>query len=86
MQSVFSFFDDKAQFFLPPVVIHNFASLARSLRAAAAENVDAPFVRHPHDFIIYEIGTFDDETGLISGLDIPNRISSVAEVLAQSST
>lgn len=86
MKSVFSFYDDKACFFLAPVVIENFASLARSIRAAAAENADAPFVRYPSDFIVYEIGSFDEETGLLSGFDIPNRISSVAEILAQSST
>lgn len=86
MKMMYSFYDEKACFFLPPVVIENFASLSRSLRSAASENMDAPFVRYPSDFVIYEVGSFDELTGVVSGVSPPTRVATMAEVLAQLST
>lgn len=83
MSQLFAFFDDKAMYFMPPVAAPNAASMMRSLRAAAAENVDAPFVRHPNDFILYEIGTFDDSTGLVDGKVVPVRVATFSEIFAQ---
>lgn len=59
-KSVFEVFDKVSKLYSDPVFVVNFDVCARNL-------LDADFIRnHLDDFIVYEIGTFNDALGEIS--------------------
>lgn len=67
---VFAIFDEKAQGFLPP---WNLPTKAMGLRAFA-DCVNDPrhaFGKHPHDYTLFLVGYFDDQTAQL----IPNKRS-----------
>lgn len=35
---------------------------------------DTPFNKHPEDYALFELGTYDEETGLVEGLPQPVHI------------
>ncbi|AXH74725.1 MAG: nonstructural protein [Microviridae sp.] len=86
MSRLFAFYDDKAMFFMPPAVAANENAIMRSLRAAKDEMPDAPFVRYPGDFILYDVGSFDEQTGVVDGLAVPRRVATFSEIFAQFAT
>jgi hypothetical protein len=56
---VFEVFDKVSKLYSDPVVVVNFDVYARNL-------LDADFIRnHLDDFVVYEVGSFDDALGTI---------------------
>jgi hypothetical protein len=68
LMKLFSVFDNKARLYNPPF---GFPETGQALRAFknAANNREHGFGMNPEDYCLYQIGTFDDSTGLISHLD-----------------
>ena len=44
-------------------------------------NRESPFNAHPDDYTLYEIGDFDDNTGLLFSLDTPRQVMRGKEAL-----
>lgn len=82
MQKIYSFYDEGAKFFGPPVAAQNISMIQRSLRAAAAENAQVPFLQYPAEFIVYEIGAFNEETGAVEPTTPPARLQSVSDLIS----
>lgn len=59
---VFSVYDGKIKVFLRPFVDQHTGSALRSFEEACKEP-SSPFAKFPQDFVLYEVGTFDDESG-----------------------
>lgn len=61
----FSFFDTKAQIFSAPFFM---AHRGQALRAAIDLGTDLQTTvgKYPADFVLYELGTFDDQTGTLT--------------------
>lgn len=57
--------DNKALNYSPPFFQHNDAMAIRMLTDLVADTNTAPG-RHPNDFRMYCVGTYDDSTGLIT--------------------
>lgn len=81
MQKIYAFYDEGAKFFGPPIAAQNISMIQRSLRAAAAENAQVPFLQYPREFVLYELAAYDEETGRIEPTTPPARLQSVAEIL-----
>ncbi|WNK12673.1 MAG: nonstructural protein [Microvirus sp.] len=47
----------------------------------AALDPKTPFSRYPHDFQLFELGTFEETTGRLESLKHPRYIASAAEAL-----
>lgn len=64
---VFSVRDMKAEAFLQPFFS---PTLGAALRAFddACQKTDSPFYNHPSDFVLYEIGSYDDHDGRLEAL------------------
>lgn len=62
---LFSVFDAKARVYLAPFVARSAVDAKRQLEAAKADSsfMQTPVGQHPEDFELYQVGTFDDETG-----------------------
>lgn len=69
----YSVYDEKAEFFTVPFFASNTHVAVRSLDRLV--NDDSTTVHQfPDDFTLYEIGKFDQDTGLITPLDKPKFI------------
>lgn len=66
-----SVYDEKAQFFSPPMC---FKTVAEGTRVFLDEcrNSNSVLSQHPEDFSLYEIGSFDDSNGEIISF-VPNK-------------
>lgn len=71
---VLSVRDDKIGFGRPafvPSVGLGIRSFGDEVNRPGAEN---EMVKHPADFALFELGTFDDQTGLFCCLDVPKLL------------
>jgi len=50
---------------------------------AAINDKDSSFGKHPQDYDLYHLGTFDNENGSFKNFDDPIRLSRGADVKAQ---
>lgn len=62
IQKMFAVRDSKAQAFLQPFFSVQNGSAIRAFQDACGDE-KSPFARHSEDFILYELGTFNDATG-----------------------
>lgn len=65
---VFSVRDTKAQAFLQPFFSNSIGSALRAFSDAVADS-SCPFSKHPEDYILYEIGVYDDSSGALMPLE-----------------
>lgn len=61
---IFSIYDSKAEAYIQPWFAPT-TSVGKRLFTAAANNEDSDFNRFAADYTLFEIGTFDSETGKI---------------------
>jgi len=59
---MFSIRDNKAAVFMPPFHSHNRGTAIRSIQQNMLDE-NSSLAAYPEDFDLFEIGTFDDETG-----------------------
>ncbi|MCL4162650.1 UNVERIFIED_CONTAM: hypothetical protein GTU68_008480 [Idotea baltica] len=62
--SLFSIYDGVAESYIPPFTLTN-SGMAKREFIAATNDPNHKFCQHPQDYTLYELGTFDDQTGLI---------------------
>ncbi len=61
---MFSIFDAKALFFAVPFVSTNNGTACRSF-SELVNNKDSDCYKHPDDYILYRIGSWDDSHGIV---------------------
>lgn len=59
--------DMKALAFLQPFFSNSSMSAIRAFGDAVAEE-KSPFNKHPEDYVLYEIGGYDDNTGMLTAV------------------
>jgi hypothetical protein len=62
---VFSIYDQKAKAFANPGLDQNAGTFLRRVKDLQ-QNPEHPFNRHAADFTAFEIGTFEDSTGIVT--------------------
>lgn len=62
---IFSVYDSKVEAYLPP---HTLRSTGEALRVFAelSNNPEVEFCKHPGDYTLFELGEWDETTGLIA--------------------
>nr|UXQ88105.1 MAG: nonstructural protein [Microvirus sp.] len=63
--NIFTIFDEKARAYLPPFYQPEIAQAHRSF-GDAVNDPETAFYKHPSDYTLFHIGSFDNETGKIS--------------------
>lgn len=63
--NIYSVLDTKAKAFMQPFFTNNHATAFRGLEQQC-KKPDHPFAQFPADFVLAQLGTFDDATGLIT--------------------
>ena len=64
---VYCIYDEKAGAFLRPFFMPTMAAARRAVATLVNGEDDHIFKTNPHDFTLFEIGTYDDNDGLITG-------------------
>lgn len=81
IQQVFALRDRKADVFGRPVFVASMGSLVRELTDAVCGGGDDTLARHPGDFALYRLGTFDDVKGVFELLPLPDFVLECASLL-----
>lgn len=63
-QQVFSIMDSKVKVFAQPFYMRNAAEALRAW-SNTINDPQTQFAKHPADYTLFEIGSYDDETGVI---------------------
>lgn len=61
---IFAVRDEKAQAFMDPFVVPHVGQATRSFQDASS-NDRSPINKHPEDYTLFQIGTFDNESAKI---------------------
>ncbi|QXP08540.1 MAG: nonstructural protein [Arizlama microvirus] len=76
--------DTKAEQFLPPFLVPTLGVAYRDVQDAVNRGQkENPLSSYPNDFELWQLGTFDDESGEI--FSSPQRLLNVASLLTPSS-
>ena len=81
-QKVFAVYDSKAEVYTPPFYM---VKTPEAIRAFAYQ-VNQPgndFNRFPADYTLFEIGAFDNETGLLTPLGTPKSLGLAQEYIGE---
>lgn len=71
---IFCIHDEKAGAFLAPFFLPNEAMALRTFRDCA-NDPQHMFCRHPRDYALYRIGSYEDSSGLIAAYPKPQYLS-----------
>lgn len=82
LMKVFSVRDMKSEAFLQPYFSVNQGTALRAFDEACQKQ-DSPFYKYPNDYVLYEIGSYDDETGLLTALTPVKMMSCAADFSLQ---
>lgn len=63
---IFCTYDRAAESFMSPFVVPHAGVAVRGFTDAINSSNDSDISKHPDDFDLYEVGTFDASTGLVS--------------------
>ena len=76
---IFSLYDTKAKAYGQPFFSPTTGLAIRNLEDAVSRDKESSLARHPADFVLYEIGDFDDSIGKISGRTEYGNLGSAAQ-------
>jgi hypothetical protein len=70
---IYSLYDEKAEAFGTPFCALN-EGVSKRMFDRLLRDADSMVSQYPDDYVLYEIGAFDDQKGYIDGYDKPKRI------------
>lgn len=77
---LFSLFDRKTKIFHPPIYCHNTGHALRVYQSALKNGQSNMISEYPEDFTIYQVGSFDDNNGQITGVEQPEFICQLEDL------
>lgn len=78
---VFSVFDSKAAIYLPPFIQRN-ELVARRLVLQVMNDSSHDFAQFPGDYTLFELGTWDDETGKLKNHEAATNLGTLLQIAA----
>lgn len=81
IQFVFGVRDSKAQAFLQPFFSNSQGSAIRAFGDAVMDT-NSPLGKHPTDYLLYELGSFDDNSGEFTSLVAIKLLSSGSDFVS----
>jgi len=70
---IYSIYDRKAQYYLPPFAARSNADATRTFTEAVTTS-ETPISQYPADFDLVRLGSLDLDTGAITGLHMPELL------------
>jgi len=66
---MFSVFDSKAKAYLPPFLLPETVMAVRAFGDCVMDSGHA-FGKHPEDYTLFQVGSFDQNSGMVERLDV----------------
>lgn len=82
MLNVYSVYDSKAQTYNTPFFMKQDGQALRAFIDLANDN-RTDVAKHPEDYSLFLLASFDDEDGVIDPIDTPKCIAKAWELIAQ---
>lgn len=82
LMKVFSIFDIKAGAFDRPFFAQTVGIAIRSFTDAINDK-NSPFNKYPDDFTLFELGEFDDSSGIITALPAPQSVGNAIQYILE---
>ena len=73
LQKIFAIYDSKAESFTNPVYL-NSTGLAVRTFSDSVQDPESQFAKHPADYTLFELGTYDDNTAEFKLLPTPKSL------------
>ncbi len=73
LQKLFSIYDSKAESFSNPVYLSSTGLAVRTF-SDSVQDPDSQFAKHPADYTLFELGTYDDQTAEFKLLPTPKSL------------
>lgn len=80
---LFSVHDLKLGAFSPPFAAANEGTALRTLSDMLTGNPRHPFAMHPGDYVCYEVGEFDELTGMVVQ-SVPRAVCNLTDIVSHS--
>lgn len=80
MLKIYSVYDAPAMAYLRPFFLRTNGEALRSF-ADEVTNSDSIMAKHPGDYKLVELGSYDESTGLITSLEAPSPLASGLDFL-----
>lgn len=77
---IFTVYDSKIEAFMPPFYSRTLQSALRSF-TDTCQSADHPFAKHPEDYTLFELGSFNDNNASFDIHDTPISIALAIEVI-----
>jgi len=82
LMKIYSVRDDKAAAYLPPFYARTNGEAIRMFQNSIADG-QSNFAKWPADFILFELGEFNEDNGVITPLDAPKSLGSAVDLKQQ---
>lgn len=79
IKKAFCVYDSVAKVFVNPFYQATNGEAIRGFGDAVNDPKMGDLNKHPKDFILYEVGTFDDNSGELTSIVPPNRIAAASD-------
>jgi hypothetical protein len=83
MLKIYAVMDTKAEAFMNPFYVRTLGEAIRSFTDESNKQ-ESPFFKHPEDFNLFELGDFDQFTGVLQPHKAPKSIGTSASFKTQS--
>lgn len=80
---VFAVFDEKAQTYATTLGVHPTVSVAIRAFTLACQNPETFYNRFPGDYSLYNLGTYDERSGVITSYNEPRFVIRASEIINQ---
>lgn len=77
---IFSIYDSKAENFNLPVYLQS-SGLAIRTFSDSVQDPNSPFAKHPADYTLFELGTYDDQTSTFDIFPTPKSLHVAIEFI-----
>jgi activator of HSP90 ATPase len=77
--NVYTIRDEKVSAYLRPFLAPTHELMRRSIASVLMDG-EHEMAKFPRDFTIYEVGVFDDQTGLVNSHTVPKLVNSVESI------
>lgn len=78
---MYSIFDKKSLIHHPPQFLYNTGHALRYFKSTVERQERSFMTDYPEDFDVYEVGSFDDQTGVVEKMDKPQYIVNMGELI-----
>lgn len=75
-------FDSASAAYLPPFAVATPSMALRQIREVAATRPEHDFVRHGDQFTLFEVGSWNNETGEVKGME-PESFGTMQSIIAR---